>query len=93
MTVHLIPSYIVLGKDFFVDYRDAYGRMLGAVAEMRHQFPLKDLWNNVPTKVDRDPLFNSGIIAQEVALAERILELAAQDPEMNLELGQFVIPR
>jgi hypothetical protein len=93
MAVDLIPSYIVLGKDFFADYDEAYRRMLKAVLELRHQFPLKDLWKNIPTKVDRDPLFNPRIIAQDVDLAAKILDLAAQDPEMSLELGQFVIPR
>ena len=93
MTVHLIPSYIILGKEFFDDYRDAYQRMLGAVADLRRQFPLKDLWNHVPKKVDRDPLFNSAIVAQEIAIGLKILDLASQDTDMNRELGQFLVPR
>jgi hypothetical protein len=92
-TLHVVPSYLVAGKDFFDDYWDAYLRMLrartGALLEAsRRKFDLAD----VPHTVDPSPKFSTVLTASSVELNTQLFEVLERDAGIAAEIERHMLP-
>ena len=53
MTIHLVPSYLTLGAEFFDDYAKAFAAMLRVIPGLDDKYGLNDL--RIPVAPDPDP--------------------------------------
>ncbi|MBB3224977.1 hypothetical protein [Pseudoduganella umbonata] len=77
MTVHLVPTYVVLGADFFADYRAAVAQMAKTVKELdRKSIPQREIPTGPP---DPDPAWQVRARAIEVERGlDRVQDSLAQ---------------
>ncbi|MFN7943034.1 MAG: hypothetical protein U0X73_15695 [Thermoanaerobaculia bacterium] len=85
MTVHLIPTYVVLGSDFFADYHAAVVRMAKAVKALdRKAIPQLDVPHGPP---DPDPAWQVRARAIEIERGlDRVQDAIAQRNTLALEI-------
>jgi hypothetical protein len=85
MTVHLIPTYVVLGADFFADYYAAVARMAKAVKELdRKAIPQLEVPHGPP---DPDPAWKMRARAIEIERGlDRVEDAIAQRNALALDI-------
>jgi hypothetical protein len=85
MTLHLIPTYVVLGKDFFDDYYAAVAQMAKTAKELdRKRIPQREVPHGPP---DPDPAWQVQARAIEVQRGlDRVQDAIAQQNAAALEI-------
>jgi hypothetical protein len=85
MTVHLVPTYVVLGADFFADYYAAVAQMAKTVKEIdRKAIPQREVPHGPP---DPDPAWQMRARAIEVERGlDRVQDVLAQRNDLALEI-------
>jgi hypothetical protein len=95
LSLHIVPSWLRVGAEFFDDYDDALQRMLqamlGVALGKRHQQSLQP--GDIPQYVDPTPKYLTVRDAATVALASRMFETANRDSVISAELLRYQVPQ
>jgi hypothetical protein len=92
MTVHLIPTYVVLGANFFADYHAAVAQMAKTVKELdRKSIPQREIRHGPP---DPDPAWRVRARAIEVERGlDRVQDAIAQRNALAQDIvGANIVP-
>lgn len=92
MTVHLVPTYVVLGADFFADYHAAFEQLLKSVKELdRKSIPQREIPHGPP---DPDPAWQVRARAIEVERGlDRVQDALSQQNILAQEIvAAHIVP-
>jgi hypothetical protein len=92
MTIHLVPSYLTLGADFFDDYAKAFAAMLRVIPGLDDKYGLNDL--RIPVAPDPDPKWGvrRGVL-ETLATLDTLDRFEAHHPEvLKTELQRLIPP-
>jgi hypothetical protein len=93
MNLHLVPSYVVAGEDFFAAYRKAYAAMLRAEAAAELEASQQGVsLDDVPTEVDPGPKFLTVVEAARIEHAVAVKARIEQSPELSLRMSRYRAP-
>lgn len=93
LSLHIIPSWLKVGPEFFDDHQDAIERMWQVM--LKKKLPLEQALTlaGVPTFVDPSPKYATVREAAQVQLATKAFAIAARDPGFLADLQRFQVPR
>ncbi|MFF2450282.1 hypothetical protein ACFVSW_24870 [Neobacillus sp. NPDC058068] len=93
ITIHMTPSYLIVGKDFFDDRWKALLRMFKAKTRIIDKFALEDLITMVPTKPNPEPAWNIRRQALEIENSVAFIQEAMRaKPELVTEEIRHLLP-
>lgn len=92
MTIHMVPSYLMLSHDYFDDLQAAEGRADSIVKDINKRFSLREL---VPGPADPDPVWATARPGRVAEKAVRFLETAVERHPRNVNqvLESYEIPK
>ncbi|HBD4641917.1 TPA: hypothetical protein KJV97_004425, partial [Shigella flexneri] len=81
MTVHVVPSYLLVDSDFFVDRREAVQRMTKVIKGINEKYSVDDTSIGPPSP---DPIWAARRPEREILYAQAVIEKAlTEKPELT----------
>ena len=91
MTIHLVPSYVIFGPDYFAAFYAAEARAAKIIKSINDRFSIQDMRVGVPIP---DPAFRVGdrfyAIIHNIALIEAALEQIGEP--IQVEIARNMLP-
>jgi hypothetical protein len=92
MTIHIVPSYLTLGADYFKDYQKALAASLRVIEGLQDKYGLEDL--QVPTRPDPDPKWGVQLgVLETLATLDMLDQFEVRHPDLlKMELERLLPP-